>query len=168
MSTRSRAVYVRRLCMDRASDTWRASGARDYGTAAQSSVGINWSSTVANCGPALRPGAAGLANFVAAGAVSVVVVPDGEGPETNSDAIISQYRLSSLGPTSPGHYRTVCCPTQFVRLCQFFLLVRAHVGYTRVLVQDEVEQRLATWLHVLTGGEHEMDFRLVGRSTWPI
>lgn len=118
---------------------------------------------VANCGPALSSKSAGLANFVAAGAVSVVVVPDEQGPEpapTPSflNAVCRQLDRHRLVTTE-----VYVVPPQFVRFCEFFLVVRAHPGFTRVQVQDEVEHRLARWLHVLTGGDDGNGFPFGGQ-----
>ncbi|MBX2796112.1 MAG: baseplate J/gp47 family protein [Myxococcales bacterium] len=105
-----------------------------------------------SCGAPL-PTVAGLDDaLVAPGVVSVVVVPDEAGPEPL--------------PT-PGFLREVCCwldqhrlvtteihvvPPQYVRLCNVYVQVRGEPGHSRLLLQERVSQRLATFLHVLTGG----------------
>jgi hypothetical protein len=115
------------------------------------------------CGHPLTGQPSGLAAFTAAGAVSVVVVPDEPGAEPS--------------PT-PSFLRTVCrhldqhrlvttevfvVPPQYVRLCEFFIVVKPHPGYTRVQLQDLVESRLAGWLHVLHGGDDQTGFPFGGQ-----
>jgi hypothetical protein len=50
-------------------------------------------------------------------------------------------------------------PPQYCRLCQFTIRVKARPGYTRSQLQALVEARLATYLHVLTGGEDGTGYR---------
>ncbi len=104
------------------------------------------------CGAPLAAGPSGLDTIEAAGVVSVVVVPDDAGPEPV--------------PT-PSFLRRVCChldrhrlvttevhvvPPQYLRVCEVVITLLPQPGYTRARLQELVEARLATYLHVLTGG----------------
>ena len=114
-------------------------------------------------GPPPTPQDAGLGSYVAAGAVSVVVVPDDAGPEpaptpSYLDAVcrhLDQHRLVTT--------EVYVVPPQFVRFGEFFLVVRSHPGFTRVQVQDQVERQLARWLHVLSGGDNATGFPFGGQ-----
>ena len=110
------------------------------------------------CGPGLPAGPTGLAGGVAAGTVTVVVVPDETGPEPVPTpsflrAVCEQLDRHRL-VTTEVH---VVAP-QYCRLCNVIVKVRARVGYTRSRLQALVEERLGTYLHVLRGGEDGRGF----------
>jgi predicted phage baseplate assembly protein len=115
------------------------------------------------CGPALGAGSAGLDAAVAAGAVSVVVVPDAEGPEPMPTPsflravcrYLDRYRLV----TTEVHV----VPPQYCRVCRLFVAVKARPGYTRARLQELVEARLSSYLHVLRGGENGKGFPFGGQ-----
>jgi hypothetical protein len=54
-------------------------------------------------------------------------------------------------------------PPQYCRLCRFMITVKARPGYTRARLQDIVEARLATYLHVLRGGDDGKGFPFGGQ-----
>jgi predicted phage baseplate assembly protein len=118
--------------------------------------------TAVTCGT-LATGPAGLDSIEAAGAVSVVVVPQDDGPEpvpTPSLLLkvccqLNQYRLV----TTEVHV----VPPQYARLCNFRIAVKGKPGYTRSRLQDLVSARLATYLHVLTGGDDGTGFPFGGQ-----
>jgi hypothetical protein len=118
--------------------------------------------TAATCGT-LATGPAGLDTIEAAGAVSVVVVP--------------QDDVADPVPT-PSFLLKVCCylnlhrlvttevyvvPPQYARLCNFQIAVKGKPGYTRSRLQDLVGARLATYLHVLKGGDDGTGFPFGGQ-----
>lgn len=110
------------------------------------------------CGPALPAGPNGLAPLVAPGAVTVVVVPDEVGPEPMPvpsflRAVCRQLDAHRLVTTE-----VHVVPPQYCRICKVYVRVRAKPGYTRAMLQDLVETTLATYLHVLTGGEDGKGF----------
>ena len=49
-------------------------------------------------------------------------------------------------------------PPRYCRLCNFVITVKARAGYIRALLQDIVEARLATYLHILKGGDDGKGF----------
>jgi predicted phage baseplate assembly protein len=111
------------------------------------------------CGPPLPAGRAGLDSRMAPGAVSVVVVPDTPEvaePEPAPSFLravceqLDQHRLV----TTEVHV----VPPQYCRLCNFVIGVKARAGYTRARLQDIVEARLATYLHILRGGDDGKGF----------
>jgi len=114
--------------------------------------------TTPRCGPALPSGPLGLATSTAPGVVTVVVVPDVQGPEPLPTPsflravcrYLDAYRLV----TTEVH---VVAP-QYCRLCNVLVKVRARPGYTRARLQQLVEARLGTYLHVLRGGEDGKGF----------
>lgn len=116
--------------------------------------------------PLRRPlpaGQAGLDAAEAPGAVSVVVVPDLAGPEpipTPSflTAVCRQLNDHRLVTTE-----VHVVPPQYLRLSEFVIEVKARPGYSRVRLQELVEQRLSGYLHVLTGGEDGRGFPFGGQ-----
>ena len=119
------------------------------------------------CGNGMPAESAGLQDDLTAhGAVTLVVVPDL--PDPNHPEPL---------PT-PSFLRSVCehinkhrlvttevhvVPPQYMRLCRFQIVVRGEPGYTRTQLQGLVEQRLATYLHVLKGGEDGRGFPFGGQ-----
>ena len=106
------------------------------------------------CGPALPAGPTGVDDAtVAAGAVSVVVVPGEPGPEPLPTPSmlrevclwLDQHRLV----TTEVHV----LPPQYVRLCDLRVTVAPLPGHGRVELQDGVSADLGGYLHVLTGGD---------------
>jgi len=89
---------------------------------------------------------------VAPGALSVVIVPDGSGPflaptESMLRAVcrhLDRYRLvtTELYVTAP----------QYVRVFDVTVTVLPRPGYTKTQLREAIAARLATYLHVLTGG----------------
>lgn len=118
----------------------------------------------ARCGPPLPAGPTGLDDDVVAhGVVTVVAVPDTEGPEPL--------------PT-PSFLRAVCLwldrhrlvttelyvvPPQYARICDLRVTVRPQPGFTRTELQDAVEADMARYLHVLAGGDDGTGFPFGGR-----
>lgn len=110
------------------------------------------------CGSALAAGASGLDRLPAPGAVTVVVVPDEKGPEPMPvpsflRAVCRQLDAHRLVTTE-----IHVVPPQYCRVCKVYVRVRSRPGYTRAMLQDLVEKTLATYLHVLTGGEDGKGF----------
>jgi predicted phage baseplate assembly protein len=110
------------------------------------------------CGPLLPAGPAGLDRFTAPGAVTVVVVPDGPGPEPTPvpsflRAVCRQLDAHRLVTTE-----IHVVPPQFCRICKVYVRVRSAPGYTRATLQTLVEQTLGSYLHVLTGGDSGRGF----------
>jgi predicted phage baseplate assembly protein len=100
--------------------------------------------------------------FEAAGAVSVVVVPDEPHP-----APAVRPPLVELLPT-PSFLTAVCkeldkyrlvttevyvVPPQYLRVDQVYCKVKPRAGYSRLDLRDRVSGTLATWLDVLRGGD---------------
>ena len=114
------------------------------------------------CGGNMPTGPTGLQDDLTAhGAVTLVVVPDLPDPDHPEPVPtpsflravcehINQHRLV----TTEVHV----VPPQYMRLCQFQIVVRGEPGYTRAQLQTLVEERLATYLHVLKGGEDGTGF----------
>lgn len=110
------------------------------------------------CGPALPTGPLGLSSGNAPGAVTIVVVPDEPGPEPLPTPSflravcrhLDDYRLvtTEVHITAP----------QYCRVCNVLIRVRARAGYTRARLQQSIEERLGTYLHVLRGGEDGKGF----------
>jgi predicted phage baseplate assembly protein len=113
---------------------------------------------ISRCGPPLPAGPAGLDTRVAPGAVTVVVVPDERGPEPKPVPsflrAVCRYLDAHRLVTTEVHV----VPPQYCRVCNVFVRVRSRPGYTRSMLQGLVEQTLATYLHVLTGGEEGKGF----------
>lgn len=118
------------------------------------------------CGPPLPLGAAGVDDkLIAAGVVTVVVVPDVSPSDAASPP---QWELSEPLPT-PSFMRAVCrqldchrlvttevhiAPPQYCRLCDVVISVRAKAGWSRLALADAVAKMLGTWLDVLKGGDN--------------
>ncbi len=120
------------------------------------------SSTI--CKPDLPAGPAGLdESVVAPGVVSVVVVPDDNGPEPVPTPsflravceYLNQFRLVTT--------EVYVVPPQYLRLCNLRARVKAKPGYSRTQLQDLVEARLTSYVHVLTGGEDGKGFPFGGQ-----
>jgi predicted phage baseplate assembly protein len=110
------------------------------------------------CGPTLPAGPNGLDRILAPGAVTVVVVPDEQGPEPTPvpsflRAVCRQLDAHRLVTTE-----IHVVPPQFCRICKLYVRVRSKPGYTRAMLQQFVEQALGVYLHVLTGGEDGRGF----------
>lgn len=105
-----------------------------------------------HCGP-VPAGPAGLDTIPAFGAVSVVVVPDEAGPEPVPTPSFLRQVCDQLNRHRLVTTEVYVVPPQYLRLCNFTIVVRAQPGYTRSRLQELVESRLATYLHVLRGGE---------------
>jgi predicted phage baseplate assembly protein len=115
------------------------------------------------CG-VLPAGPSGLDdNVVAHGAVSVVVVPDLEGPEPIPAPSFLRAVCNHLNDHRLVTTEVYVVPPQYARLCKFRVRVRAKPGYTRTQLQDLVEAKLGTYLHVLTGGEDGTGFPFGGQ-----
>ncbi len=117
------------------------------------------------CPPALPRGPNGLDTGVAAGAVTVVVVPDlvppvaEPIPEPSFLRAVCRHLDRHRLVTTELHI----VPPQYCRVCRVLVQVRAKPGYTRARLQDLVEKRLGTYLHVLTGGEDGKGFPFGGQ-----
>lgn len=115
------------------------------------------------CGANVPTVAAGLGDAVAAGAVSVVVVPDQSGPEptpTPSFLLTVCRYLDAFRLVTTEVY---VVPPQYARLCNVRVNVAAQPGYTRAALQTLVSARLAAYLHVLTGGDNGAGFEFGGQ-----
>ena len=119
--------------------------------------------TGVNCTPAPSR-TAGIDDLtVAAGVVSVVAVPNDDGPEPTPTpsflrAVCAYLNLHRLITTE-----LYVIPPQFARLCQFRISVKARPGYTRSMVQDLVQAKLGQYLHVLKGGDDGLGFGFGGQ-----
>jgi hypothetical protein len=110
------------------------------------------------CGPALAAGPLGLAAGIAPGAVTVVVVPDETGPEPLPTRSFLREVCRHLDLHRLVSTEVHVVPPQYCRLCNVLIKVRARPGYSRARLQQLVEQRLTTYLHVLRGGEDGKGF----------
>ncbi len=110
------------------------------------------------CGSPLAVGPSGLDRLPAPGAVAVVVVPDEPGSEPTPVPsflrAVCRYLDDHRLVTTEVHV----VPPQYCRICNLYVQVRSKPGYTRSTLQDLVEQTLATYLHVLTGGDDGRGF----------
>ena len=109
--------------------------------------------TTVRCSPPLQTGPMGLDRLPAPGAVTVIVVPDQQGPEPTPvpsflRAVCRQLDRHRLVTTE-----IHVVPPQYCRICNVYAQVRSKPGYTRSMLQSLVENTLSTYLHVLTGGE---------------
>ncbi|HEX2572306.1 MAG TPA: putative baseplate assembly protein [Polyangia bacterium] len=127
-------------------------------------VYVQETSAQPECGPPLPVGPAGLDdNLEAPGAVSVVVVPDEEGPEPVPTPSFLRAVCEQLNKVRLVTTEVHVVPPQYCRLCQFTIKVKAQAGYTRSQLQDLVEARLATYLHVLRGGDEGKGYPFGGQ-----
>lgn len=115
------------------------------------------------CGPALPAGPTGLDTIVAAGVVTVVVVPDQAVPEplpapSFLRAVCAWLDLHRLVTTE-----IHVVPPQYARLCHFTISVRARPGTTRAMLQERIEARLGEYLHPLHGGDDGTGFPFGGQ-----
>jgi predicted phage baseplate assembly protein len=110
------------------------------------------------CKPELPPGPTGLAAGVAAGAVTVVVVPDDPGPEPIPTPSFLRAVCEQLDRFRLVTTEVHVVSPQYCRICRVLIKVRALPGYTRNRLQTLVEERLGTYLHVLRGGEPKRGF----------
>ena len=110
------------------------------------------------CKPNLAPGATGLGGGVAAGAVTVVVVPDDPGPEPIPTPSFLRAVCAQLDKFRLVTTEVHVVSPQYCRICRVLIKVRALPGYTRDRLQTLIEERLGTYLHVLRGGEEGADF----------
>ena len=96
--------------------------------------------------------AAGLADTVAAGVVSVIVVPQETDPEPTPTPAFLSAVCQYLDPYRLVTTEVYVVPPQYARLCNVQVSVAAQPGYTRAQLQTSVSAQLSTYLHVLTGG----------------
>lgn len=89
----------------------------------------------------------------AAGALSVVVVPDEPGlyprPTAGMMASVCRWLDQHRLVTTEVHV----VPPMYVRLYDLDITVVAESGYSSVLLRESIAAELESWLHVLTGGE---------------
>lgn len=115
------------------------------------------------CGPALPTGPAGLDPRTAAGAVTVVAVPD----DTSAEPIPTPSFLRAVCQQLDVHRLVTTevhvIPPQYCRICQVLVTVVPKPGYTRSAIQKGVEDRLGTYLHVLRGGADGTGFPFGGQ-----
>jgi hypothetical protein len=114
------------------------------------------------CGDAAPTTAAGLADTVAAGVVSVIVVPQEPGPEPTPTPDFLNAVCKYLDPHRLITTEVYVVPPQYVRLCDMKVSVKGQPGYTRAQLQTAVSNQLATYLHVLTGGDDGTGFDFGG------
>lgn len=113
----------------------------------------------ARCGPALPPGPTGIDDDVIAhGVVSVVVVPDEDGPEPMPTASFLQAVCRWLDLHRLVTTELYVIPPQYVRLCDLRVTVQPAPGHSRAELQERVMADLAGHLHVLTGGDDGTGF----------
>jgi predicted phage baseplate assembly protein len=118
--------------------------------------------SASNCGdpvPSNPDEPAGLADFEAAGAVSVVVVPREGGPEPTPTPSFLKAVCKHLDDHRLVTTEIHVVPPQYCRICNVILSVTARPGYTRAMLQDAVAQRLEAYLHVLHGGADGKGYR---------
>jgi predicted phage baseplate assembly protein len=96
---------------------------------------------------------AGLADVDTPGVVSVIVVPQETDPEPTPSpaflAAVSQY----LNPQRLITTEVYVAPPQYLRLYNVNVSVAGRPGYTRAHLQAAVSAQLASYLHILTGGD---------------
>jgi hypothetical protein len=109
--------------------------------------------TSAPCGTAVPTTPAGLESTDSAGVVSVIVVPNETGPEPTPTPSFLQAVCDYLDPHRLVTTEVYVVPPQFARLCNLKVSVKGQPGYTRDQLQVLVSTQLATYLHVLTGGD---------------
>lgn len=119
------------------------------------------------CSNGIPSGPSGLQDDLEAyGAVSVVVVPDLPDPD-HPEPIPTPSFLEAVCRHLDEHRLVTTevhvVPPQYLRLCNFRIVVHPEVGYTRTQLQTLVEKRLATYLHVLKGGEDGTGFPFGGQ-----
>jgi predicted phage baseplate assembly protein len=105
------------------------------------------------CGATVPTTAAGLEGVDSAGVVSVIVVPRQDGPEPAPTPSFLQAVCEYLDPHRLVTTEVHVVPPQYTRLCNLKVSVKGQPGYTRDQLQNLVSARLATYLHVLTGGD---------------
>jgi predicted phage baseplate assembly protein len=110
------------------------------------------------CGPPVPTTAAGLADTVAAGVVSVVVVPQQDGPEPTPTPSFLKAVCQYLDPHRLVTTEVYVVPPQYARLCNMQVTVKGQPGYTRAQLQTLVTAHLSTYLHVLLGGDNGTGF----------
>jgi hypothetical protein len=111
-----------------------------------------------SCGPAIPAGPLGLSPIVAAGSVTMVVVPDMTGPEPTPTPSFLRAVCRQLDAHRLVTTEIHVVPPQFCRLCNVLVSVQARPGYSRSQLQTLVEQTLGTYLHVLSGGDDGTGF----------
>lgn len=105
------------------------------------------------CGAAVPTTAAGLADTVAPGVVSVIVVPQQTGPEPTPTPSFLNAVCQYLDPHRLVTTEVYVVPPQYARLCNMQVSVKGQPGYTRAQLQNLVSAQLSTYLNVLTGGD---------------
>jgi hypothetical protein len=110
------------------------------------------------CGPALPAGPLGLSPNVAAGAVTVIVVPDEAGPEPTPTPSFLREVCRQLDAHRRLSTEIHVVPPQFCRVCNVLIQVRGKPGYSRARLQALVETTLGSYLHVLKGGDEGSGF----------
>jgi hypothetical protein len=110
------------------------------------------------CGASPPMVAAGLADTIAAGVVSVVVVPQRDGPEPTPTPSFLSAVCQYIDPHLLVTTEVYVVPPQYARLCNAQVLVKGQPGYTRAQLQTLVVAQLSTYLHVLTGGQDGAGF----------
>jgi predicted phage baseplate assembly protein len=95
---------------------------------------------------------------VAHGAVSVVVVPDDEGPQPTPTASFLRAVCHWLDDHRLVTTEVHVVPPQFARLTDLRLVLQPEPGYTRAHLRDAIAADLASHLHVLTGGDDGTGF----------
>ena len=114
------------------------------------------------CGAPVPAVAAGLADTDAAGVVSVVVVPQQDGPEPTPTPSFLKAVCQHLDPHRLVTTEVYVVPPQYARLCNTQVSVKGQPGYTRAQLQTLVTAQLSTYLHVLTGGDAGTGFDFGG------
>jgi hypothetical protein len=89
---------------------------------------------------------------VAPGALSVVVVPDGEGPFLAPTEGVLRAVCRHLNKVRLVTTEVYVVPPQYVRIRDIVVTVVAKPGYTRTQLRELIAERFETYLHVLTGG----------------
>lgn len=113
--------------------------------------------------PALPATPAGLDPTTAPGAVTVVVVPQEVDPEPIPTPSFLRAVCVQLDAHRLVTTEVHVAPPQYCRICSVLVTVVPAAGYTRAQIQQAVEDRLGTYLHVLTGGDDGTGFPFGGQ-----
>ena len=127
-------------------------------------VGPDGAPPVPRCGPTLPAGPTGLDDtLVAHGAVSVVVVPDDDGPEPRPTESFLRAVCHHLDDHRLITTELHVVPPQYVRVCDLRVTVQPAPGFSRAALQDSITAAMAEYLHVFTGGDDGDGFGFGGQ-----
>ncbi len=89
---------------------------------------------------------------VAPGAISVVAIPEGDGPFLAPTESVLRAVCRYLNTVRLVTTEVYVVPPQYVRIRNIVVTVVAKPGYTRTQLRELIAKRFETYLHVLTGG----------------